>query len=67
MKRFTLAAFVAVLLPMAACNNPNPQPNPTPPPNNPAVEVQGPGTTVQSDKNGTEVKTPGADVEVNKK
>jgi hypothetical protein len=67
MKRFTYAVLTAALLPLAACNQPNP-PNPTPsPPNKPAVDVQAPGVNVQSDKQGTTIRTPGADVDVNKK
>ncbi|HZZ29017.1 MAG TPA: hypothetical protein VFE46_13540 [Pirellulales bacterium] len=74
MKRFTCALLMAAALPLAACNqpgsqpsNPNPNPNPTPPPaNKPNVDIQAPGVNVQSDKNGTTVKTPNTDVDVNK-
>jgi len=69
MKRFAIAGIISLILPLAACNQPNPNPPPAPPPapNKPGVDIQAPGVRVQSDKDGTTVRTPGADVDVNKK
>jgi hypothetical protein len=69
MKRFTIAAILSVVLPLAACNPPSNPPAPaTPPPapNKPAVDVQAPGVDVKSDKGGTSVRAPGVDIDVNK-
>ena len=71
MKRLAFAGIISLILPLAACNqpgpNPNPPPAPLPSPAKPGVDIQAPGVRVQSDKDGTTVRTPGADIDVNKK
>jgi hypothetical protein len=71
MKRFAYATFVGLLLPLAACNQPSPPAAPpvAPPtsPDKPKVDVQAPGVNVKSDREGTSIRTPGADIDVNKK
>ena len=68
MKRFTYAAMLAAVLPLAACNQPSTPPvAPPPAPNKPGVDIQAPGVSVQSDKEGTTIRTPGADIDINKK
>jgi hypothetical protein len=72
MKLFTYTAILAAVLPLAACNQSSPPPAAVPPappaaPNKPGVDVQAPGVSVQSDKEGTTIRTPGADIDINKK
>jgi hypothetical protein len=71
MKRVVYTILAAALLPLAACNQPNPPAAPpaTPPtsPDKPKVDVQAPGVSVKSDKEGTTIRTPGAEIDVNKK
>jgi hypothetical protein len=72
MKRFAFAAMLTLVLPLAACNQPNqpsPQPNPPTPtaPNKPSVDIQTPNSSVKSENGQTTVRTPNTDVDVNKK
>ena len=68
MKRFIYSALAVLVIPVAACNQPNPAPpKPPPAPNKPDVNVQAPGVEIKSDKQGTTVRTPAADIDVNKK
>jgi hypothetical protein len=73
MKRLLSGVLLAAVLPVAACNQPSqpttPPPNPTPPtqPDKPKVDIQAPGVDIKSKNGETTVRTPGADVEVNKK
>ena len=72
MKRFTYAAILGAILPLAACNQPNSPPAALPlapptEPNKPGVDIQAPGVSVQSDKEGTTIRTPAADIDINKK
>jgi hypothetical protein len=70
MKRFAAALLLVSVLPFAGCNDQKPSPPPATPPTNPEkplVDIHAPGVDVKSDKDGTTVRTPGADVDVNKK
>jgi hypothetical protein len=67
MRALAFTAILAALLPFAGCDQNQKVPPPPPPNNRPAVEVQAPNVDVKTGKEGTSVKTPGADVEVQKK
>jgi len=67
MRVFASSTILVALLPFSGCDQ-NHEPPPAPPPNNrPSVEVHTPNVDVNSDKEGTRVRTPGADVHVEKK
>lgn len=67
MKRFAATLLLVACLPFVGCNDQKTNPTPPTTPDKPAVDVHAPGVDVKSDKSGTSVKTPGADIDVNKK
>lgn len=75
MRIFHISAFLAVVLLLSGCDQNN-QSTPAAPASNrpasssgnrPGVEVHAPNVDVKSNKEGTSVRTPGADVDIQKK
>ena len=67
MRVLAFSVILAALLPFSGCDQ-NQKTPPVPPSNNrPGVEVHAPYVDVKSDKEGTSVRAPGADIHVQKK
>jgi hypothetical protein len=68
MRVFAFSAILAVLVPFSGCENqPTPPASPPATDNRPSAEVHTRNVDVHSDRDGTRVRTPGADVQVEKK